>query len=125
MTAPTICELDSKLRRAVLGDAHVDIAIASTTDFTREFQELITRYAWGTIWSRPELDWRTRRLMVLAVTASLGRWEEFELHVRAGLAAELELCDLKELLLQIAVYAGVPAANTGFKIAGEQIKKNE
>ena len=63
--------------------------------------------------------------MVLAVTASLGRWEEFELHVRAGLAAELELCDLKELLLQIAVYAGVPAANTGFKIAGEQIKKNE
>lgn len=113
------------LRRAVLGDAHVDNAIASTTDFTREFQELITRYAWGTIWSRPELDWRTRRLLVLAVTASLGRWEEFALHVRAGLASELELCDLKELLLQIAVYAGVPTANAGFKIAGEQIKKNE
>jgi 3-oxoadipate enol-lactonase / 4-carboxymuconolactone decarboxylase len=114
-----------EVRRAVLGDAHVDNAIASTTDFTREFQELITRYAWGTIWSRPELDWRTRRLLTLAVTASLGRWEEFALHVRAGLASELELCDLKELLLQIAVYAGVPAANTGFKIAGEQIKKNE
>jgi 3-oxoadipate enol-lactonase/4-carboxymuconolactone decarboxylase len=114
-----------EVRRVVLGDAHVDNAIASTTDFTREFQELITRYAWGTIWSRPELDWRTRRLLVLAMTASLGRWEEFELHVRAGLAGELELCDLKEVLLQIAVYAGVPAANAGFKIAGEQIKKNE
>jgi 3-oxoadipate enol-lactonase/4-carboxymuconolactone decarboxylase len=114
-----------EVRRAVLGDAHVDNAIASTTDFTSEFQELITGYAWGTIWSRPELDWRTRRLLVLAVTASLGRWEEFALHVRAGLASELELCDLKELLLQIAVYAGVPTANTGFKLAGEQIKKNE
>jgi 3-oxoadipate enol-lactonase/4-carboxymuconolactone decarboxylase len=113
------------VRRAVLGDAHVDNAIASTTDFTREFQELITRYAWGTIWSRPELDWRTRRLLVLAVTASLGRWEEFALHVRAGLASELEFCDLEELLLQIAVYAGVPAANTGFKIAGEQIKNSD
>ena len=114
-----------KLRRAALGDTHVDNAIASTDDFTREFQELITRYAWGTIWSRPELDLRTRRLLVLAVTASLGRWEEFALHVRAGLASELELCDLKELLLQIAVYAGVPAANTGFKVAGEEIKKSE
>ena len=114
-----------ELRRAVLGDVHVDKAIAATTDFTREFQELITRYAWGTIWSRPELDWRTRRLLVLAVTAALGRWEEFALHVRAGLASELELCDLKELLLQIAVYAGVPAANTGFQIATEHIKKGE
>jgi 3-oxoadipate enol-lactonase/4-carboxymuconolactone decarboxylase len=114
-----------ELRRAVLGDAHINHAIAATTDFTREFQELITRYAWGTIWSRPELDFRTRRLLVLAVTASLGRWEEFALHVQAGLASELELCDLKELLLQIAVYAGVPTANTGFKIASEHIKKDE
>jgi len=111
-----------EVRRAVLGDAHVDKAIAATTEFTREFQELITRYAWGTIWSRPELDRRTRRLLVLAVTASLGRWEEFALHVRAGLAGELELCDLKEVLLQTAVYAGVPAANTGFQIAAEQIE---
>ena len=114
-----------KLRREVLGDAHVDKAIAATTEFTREFQELITRYAWGTIWSRPELDQRTRRLLVLAMTASLGRWEEFALHMRAGLAGELESCDLKEVLLQTAVYAGVPAANTGFQIANEQIKKNE
>jgi 3-oxoadipate enol-lactonase/4-carboxymuconolactone decarboxylase len=110
-----------ELRRQVLSDAHVDKAIAATTEFNREFQELITRYAWGTIWSRPELDRRTRRLLVLAITASLGRWEEFTLHLRAGLASDLELCDVKELLLQTAVYAGVPAANTGFKIASEQI----
>jgi 3-oxoadipate enol-lactonase/4-carboxymuconolactone decarboxylase len=114
-----------EIRRAVLGDAHVDKAIAGTTEFTREFQELITRYAWGTIWSRPELDSRTRRLLVLAITASLGRWEEFALHVRAGLAGELELCDLKEVLLQTAVYAGVPAANTGFQTAVEQIRKTD
>jgi 3-oxoadipate enol-lactonase/4-carboxymuconolactone decarboxylase len=113
------------MRRAVLGDAHVDKAVADTTEFTREFQELITRYAWGTIWSRPQLDQRTRRLLVMALTASLGRWEEFRLHLRAGLAGELELCDLKEVLLQTSVYAGVPAANTGFQIVAEQIKKDE
>jgi 3-oxoadipate enol-lactonase/4-carboxymuconolactone decarboxylase len=112
-----------EVRRAVLGDAHVDMAIANTTEFTREFQELITRYAWGTIWSRPELDRRTRRLLALSITASLGRWEEFSLHVRAGLASELELCDLKEVLLQTAVYAGVPAANTGFQIVAGHIEK--
>ena len=116
-------EAGFEVRRAVLGDAHVDKAIAATTEFTSEFQELITRYAWGTIWSRPQLDRRTRRLLVLAITASLGRWEEFALHLRAGLASDLELCDLKEVLLQTAVYAGVPAANTGFQVAAEQIKK--
>ena len=111
------------VRRAVLGEAHVDRAIAATNDFNREFQELITRYAWGTIWTRPGLDRRTRRLLVLAMMASLGRWEEFRLHVRAGLAHELEPCDLKEVLLQTAIYAGVPAANTGFHIAGEEIDR--
>jgi 3-oxoadipate enol-lactonase / 4-carboxymuconolactone decarboxylase len=110
------------VRRAVLGDSHVDKAIAATTDLTCEFQELITRYAWGSIWTRPALDPRTRRLLVLAITAALGRWEEFTLHVRAGLAHELELCDLKEVLLQTAVYAGVPAANTGFHVVTEQLK---
>ena len=114
-----------EIRRAVLGEAHVDKAIAGTTEFTSEFQELITRYAWGTIWSRPGLDYRTRRLLVLAITASLGRWEEFALHVRAGLASDLDLCDLKEVLLQTAVYAGVPAANTGFHVAAEQMKKKD
>jgi 3-oxoadipate enol-lactonase/4-carboxymuconolactone decarboxylase len=110
------------VRREVLGEVHVNNAIAATTEFTREFQDLITRYAWGTVWTRPELDHRTRRLLVLAITASQGRWEEFALHVRAGFSSDLELCDLKELLLQVAVYAGVPAANTAFKIAAEQFK---
>jgi 3-oxoadipate enol-lactonase / 4-carboxymuconolactone decarboxylase len=110
------------MRRAVLGDAHVDKAVAATTDFNRDFQELLTRYAWGTIWTRTGLSRRTRRLLVLAITGALGRWEEFTLHMRAGLAHELEPCDVKEVLLQTAVYAGVPAANTGFKIANEEIK---
>jgi 3-oxoadipate enol-lactonase/4-carboxymuconolactone decarboxylase len=112
-------EAGQRIRREVLGDAHVDRANAATTRFTQDFQQLITKYAWGSIWSRPGLDVRTRRLLALAITASLGRWEEFRLHVDAGLARELELCDLEEVLLQTAVYAGVPAANTGFKIASE------
>ncbi len=107
------------VRRAVLGDAWVDRAVSRTTDFTREFQDLITSYAWGTIWTRPGLDRRTRRLLVLTATAALGRWEEFRLHVRTGLAHELEPCDLREVLLQLAIYAGVPAANAAFHIASE------
>jgi 3-oxoadipate enol-lactonase/4-carboxymuconolactone decarboxylase len=108
------------VRRSVLGDAHVDRSIAATTDFNHDFQELITRFAWGTIWTRPGLDHRTRRLLVLAITASMGRWEEFRLHIRAGAAHELEWCDVEEVLLQVAIYAGVPAANTGFHIATEE-----
>jgi 3-oxoadipate enol-lactonase / 4-carboxymuconolactone decarboxylase len=111
------------IRRSVLGDAHVERATAGATELTHEFQEMITRYVWGTVWTRPGLDPRVRRLLALAMTASLGRWEEFRLHVRTGLAAELESVDLKELLLQVAVYAGVPAANTGFQIAGEEVAK--
>jgi 3-oxoadipate enol-lactonase/4-carboxymuconolactone decarboxylase len=110
-------------RRAVLGDAHVDRSIATATEFTRDFQQLITRYAWGTVWTRPGLDPRVRRLLVLAMTASLGRWEEFRLHVRTGLAAELEMVDLEEVLLQVAIYAGVPAANTGFQAAADEQSK--
>jgi 3-oxoadipate enol-lactonase/4-carboxymuconolactone decarboxylase len=109
-----------RVRRAVLGDAHVDRATASVTPFTRDFQELITRLAWGTIWTRPGLDVRTRRLLVLAICAALGRWEEFRLHVRTGLPRELEWCDLEEVLLETAVYAGVPAANTAFHVAQEE-----
>jgi 3-oxoadipate enol-lactonase/4-carboxymuconolactone decarboxylase len=112
-----------KIRRAVLGDVHVDKAIASTTDFNRAFQKLIVSYAWGTIWSRPGLDRRTRRLLVLAMTAALGRWEEFRLHVRTGIDHELELCDLEEVLLQVAIYAGVPAANSGMQAALQEIAK--
>jgi 3-oxoadipate enol-lactonase/4-carboxymuconolactone decarboxylase len=111
-------------RRKILGDAHVDRAIAATTDFTRAFQELISSYAWGAIWQRPGLDDRTRRLLVLTATAALGRWEEFRLHIRSGLERELEPCDIEEALLQLAVYAGVPAANTGFQIAAEEIAES-
>ena len=112
----------SHKRRAVLGNAHVDHAEAAVTDFTRDFQELITRYAWGTVWERPGLDERTRRLLVLVISATLGRWEEFRLHVRAGVARGLEPCDIKEALLQTAIYAGIPAANTAFQIASEEMK---
>jgi 3-oxoadipate enol-lactonase/4-carboxymuconolactone decarboxylase len=107
------------VRRAVLGDDYVDRAMANTTDFTRVFQDLITSYPWGAIWTRPGLDRRTRRLLVLTTTAALGRLEEFRLHVRTGLAHELEPCDLEEVLLQVAVYAGVPAANAAFHVASE------
>jgi 3-oxoadipate enol-lactonase / 4-carboxymuconolactone decarboxylase len=112
-----------EVRRSVLGSEHVDRAIAATSEFNREFQELITRYAWGTIWTRPGLSRRTRRLLVLTMMAALGRWEEFRLHLSTGLAHELEPCDLKEVLLQVAIYAGVPAANTGFHIAAEVLGK--
>lgn len=113
-------EAGEKMRRAVLGDAHVEGALQRSNDLTRDFQELITRYGWGAVWTRPGLDPRTRRLLALAIMGSLSRWEEFRMHVRTGLAHELELPDLKETLLEMAIYAGVPAANTGFHIAKEE-----
>jgi 4-carboxymuconolactone decarboxylase len=108
-----------QVRRQVLGDAHVDRAIAKQSEFTAEFQDLIVRYAWGEIWTRPGLDHSTRRLLVLAMTGAMGRWEEFRLHVRAGLEGGLSLDAIKEALLQLAVYAGVPAGNTAFHIVEE------
>lgn len=122
---PGPMEAGMTVRRQVLGDEHVQRSMAAATDFTRDFQELITRYAWGAVWTRPGLDHRTRRLLVLAMTAALGRWEEFRLHLRAALAHGLELTDVKETLLQVAVYAGVPAANTAFQIAKEEIDRLE
>ena len=99
--------------------AVVSVPFGGSTS-TPEFQDFITRFAWGTVWTRPGLDVRTRRLLVLAITAAMGRWEEFRLHVRTGLAHELEWCDLEEVLLQTAVYAGVPAGNTGLHAASEE-----
>jgi 3-oxoadipate enol-lactonase/4-carboxymuconolactone decarboxylase len=108
------------VRRAVLGRDYVDGKMAAATDLTRGFQALITRYVWGEIWTRPGLDQHTRRLLVLAITATLGRWEEFRLHLVAGLESDLEWSDVEEVLLQTAVYAGVPAANTAFAVAEEE-----
>ena len=108
-------------RRAVLGDAWVERSLASATTFNAGFQDLITRGVWHGVWSRPGLDHRTRRLLVLAMTLAQGRWEEYELHVRAALTATdgsgFGVDTLEELLLQAAAYCGVPAANTGFKLA--------
>jgi 3-oxoadipate enol-lactonase/4-carboxymuconolactone decarboxylase len=102
-------------RRAVLGDAWVDASLARRTPFTADFQAMITRIAWQEVWGRPGLDHRTRRLLVIAMTAALGRWEEFRLHVRAGLSQRgFTVEELKETLMQTAIYAGVPAANTAF-----------
>jgi 3-oxoadipate enol-lactonase/4-carboxymuconolactone decarboxylase len=124
-TATDPLQAGSRVRRAVLGDEHVNHAEATTNDFNADFQNLITRFAWGTIWTRPGLDHRTRRLLVLAITAALGRWEEFRLHLRAALSHGLEPCDVKEVLLQVAVYAGVPGANTAFPIAQKEIEKHK
>jgi 3-oxoadipate enol-lactonase/4-carboxymuconolactone decarboxylase len=106
-------------RKEILGRQYVEEQVKGVTPFTAEFQDLITRYAWGEIWTRSAFDDRTRRLLVMAMTAALGRWEEYRLHVRAGLATELTPQDIKELLLQTAIYCGVPAANTGFHHAQE------
>ncbi len=101
-------------RRAVLGDAWVDKALANTNLFNAEFQSLITRYAWHEVWGRPGLDRKTRRLMALSTMIALGQFDEFEMHARAALQADVSLAELKEVLLQAAIYCGVPAANSAF-----------
>lgn len=111
-----------KVRRKVLGDAHVDRAIAGTTPLTAEFQDLITRYAWGEIWTRPGLDVRTRRILVIGTLIALSHWEEVAMHVRAALTSgELSSDDVKEIALQQAIYCGVPAANVALRIIGEVV----
>ena len=106
-----------KVRRAVLGDAHVDRAEAGKTDFTAEFQDFITRYAWGEIWTRPGLDRKTRSCMVLTALIALGHWSELGMHVRAAFNNGLTEDEIKEVILQSAIYCGVPAANHAFKEA--------
>lgn len=109
------------IRREVLGDEHVDRAIAGTTAFTADFQDLITRYAWGEIWSRPSLDRRTRSAITLTALTALGHYEELALHVRAALRNGLTRAEIEEVLLQAAVYCGVPAANRAFAVAQEAL----
>ena len=105
------------VRREVLGDAHVDRATAATTDFTRDFQELITQYAWGSIWTRPGLDRRSRSMITLTALVARGHHEELAMHVRAARTTGLSVEEIKEVLLQSAIYCGVPDANTAFRIA--------
>jgi len=111
-----------KVRRAVLGDEHVDRAVAATTDFNRDFQEIITRNAWGEIWTRPGLLRHTRSLLTLAMMVALNRGEEFRMHVKAALNNGVTRDEIKEVLLQCAIYCGVPAANSAFHIAADVFK---
>jgi 3-oxoadipate enol-lactonase/4-carboxymuconolactone decarboxylase len=120
--AETLFEAGLDNRRRILGEEWVARSLANRTAFNADFQAMITRIAWQEIWSRPGLDDRTRRFLVLAITASLGRWEEFGLHVRSGLSrGGFTRDELKEVLMQTAIYAGVPAANTAFAEAGKII----
>ncbi|WP_280151223.1 alpha/beta fold hydrolase [Piscinibacter sp. XHJ-5] len=112
-----------KNRRAVLGDAWVDRSLNNANAFNAEFQSLITRYAWHDIWGRPGLDHTTRRLLVLGMTMGLARWEEFELHCRAAIEGGVPLDKIKEALMQGAIYCGVPAANTAFKITMDILRE--
>jgi len=112
-------------RKQALGTRYVEEKLARVTPFTAEFQDLVTRLAWGELWTRDVLDDRTRRMLVLAMTLALGRWEEFELHARAGLDAELADYELKEVLMLAAVYCGVPAANTAFNRAQKLLEERK
>jgi len=113
-----------RTRREVLGDEHVDRAVAAATDFAADFQDFITRYAWGELWNRPGLSRPERSMITLAMLAALGRDEELALHVKAGIRNGLTPTDIREVLLQVAVYAGVPAANRAFAIAAQALPKS-
>ena len=117
-------EQGMQLRRAVLGDEHVDRAIAATTDFTADFQSFITRYAWGEIWTRPALDRRMRSAITLTALVALGHENELAMHVRGALRNGLTPDEIKEILLHSAVYCGVPAANAAFAIARRVLEED-
>lgn len=118
-TRRSVRDAGMAVRRVVLGDAHVDRAIAGTTDFTRDFQQLITEYAWGSIWTRPGLDRRIRSAITLTALVAGGHHDELAMHVRAARTNGLSDDEIKEVLLQSAIYCGVPAANSAFRIAAE------
>jgi 4-carboxymuconolactone decarboxylase len=111
-----------RVRREVLGDEHVDRAIEGTTEFTADFQDLITRYAWGEIWARPGLDRKTRSAITLTALTALNHHEELAMHVRAALRNGMTADEIKEVLLQSAIYCGVPAANRAFAIAQQVLE---
>jgi 4-carboxymuconolactone decarboxylase len=113
-----------RIRREVLGDEHVDRAVARTTEFTADFQDFITRYAWGEIWARPGLDRRTRSFITLTALVALGRQEELSLHVRAALRNGLTADEIGETILHAAIYCGIPAANTAFAVAQQALDES-
>src|ERR1700688_4787649 len=119
MTEDERYEAGLSVRRAVLGDAHVTRSLENRTDLTTEFQNLITRYAWGEIWTRPGLPRHTRSLLTIAMMVALNRPDEFKLHVRAAFNNGVTRDEIKEVLLQTAIYCGVPAANSAFHLAEE------
>lgn len=114
-----------RTRREVLGDEHVDAAVARTTDFTADFQDFITRYAWGEIWARPGLDRKTRSCITLAALVALGKLEELEMHIRAALRNGLTADEIKEVLLHSAIYCGLPAANAAFAVAQRVLAEHD
>ena len=118
-------EAGMNVRRSVLGDAHVDRSLTKRTEFNDEFQDLITRYAWGEIWTRPGLPRHTRSLLTLGLMVALNRSDEFKLHVRAAFNNGVTRDEIKEVLLQCAIYAGVPAANSAFHMAEEVFAQME
>ncbi|NYJ74302.1 4-carboxymuconolactone decarboxylase [Allobranchiibius huperziae] len=113
------------VRRSVLGDAHVDRAEARKDDFTQDFQDLITRYAWGSVWTRPGLDRRSRSIATLTALIARGHWDEFEMHVRAARTNGLSVKEIGEVILQSAIYCGVPAANHGFALASTVLQETD
>jgi len=112
-------ERGMKIRREVLGDAYVDRAQSTATPLTKDFQDLMTRYAWGEIWARPGLDRKTRSCITVAMTVALNRPDELALHMRGALRNGVKAEELREVLLQTAVYCGIPAAHTAFRVAQE------
>ena len=114
-------EQGMRVRRTVLGDAHVDRATANTTDLTEAFQDFLTRAAWGDVWSRPGLDRRTRSIVTLAALTALGAENEIAMHVRGAIANGLTPQEIGEVLLHTAIYAGVPASNEAFRIAQQTL----
>ena len=124
MTADDRVETGTQVRRAVLGDAHVDASTANTSEFMRDFQDLITRYAWGEIWTRPGLDRKTRSCITLTALVAGGHERELALHLRGARRNGLSWEEIKEVLLQTAIYCGVPAANSAFALA-EQVRLEE
>jgi 4-carboxymuconolactone decarboxylase len=125
MTDDPTYDAGMRVRREVLGDRHVDRAVAGTDPFTADFQDLITTYAWGSVWTRPGLDRRTRSVAVLTALIARGHWNELGLHVRAAVRNGLTHEEIAEVILQSAVYCGVPAANHAFAVARDALAERD